>query len=330
MALRRRGIDFTLRDNAFLHIEDWKRAQQLADTLLPIPKLRYKLNQYARQYCPPSRLFTEGYHWSLMQVEYATDIVFRLQQDLIPLYESLSRTAVHAVKAEQIGTFLGRPLHPLYRDEVGNRFETRIEGTCIKHQMGPVSIKMYDKFGLILRIETTTNQVSFFKHYRRVVHRDGTGTFKLAPLKKTIYSLPVLVELMAASNRRYLEFLSTLDDPTPALRDLEKIARPVRENERSLRGFNLFDAQDLDLFVALVRGEFNISGFQNHHLRRLLGKNGHQVSLILKRLRLHGLIKKVGRRYKYYLTALGRKVIATALRLREIVIIPSLTEPAAA
>ena len=40
----------------------------------------------------------------------------------------------------------------------------RIEGKRIKHSMGPISIKLYDKFGRILRIETTVNDVSFFKH----------------------------------------------------------------------------------------------------------------------------------------------------------------------
>ena len=48
--------------------------------------------------------------------------------------------------------------------------------------------------------------------------------------------------------RRYLEFISTLDEPSSALKDLEKIAFAVRDGERSLRGFNLFAGEDLDLF----------------------------------------------------------------------------------
>jgi hypothetical protein len=32
---------------------------------------------------------------------------------------------------------------------------------------------MYDKLGVVLRIETTTNDVSFFKHHRKVEHRQG-------------------------------------------------------------------------------------------------------------------------------------------------------------
>jgi len=148
---------------------------------------------------------------------------------------------------------------------------------------------------------------------------------KTAALKKSIYSLPALVELMRAANRRYLEFISTLDDPSAALKDLEKIAAAVREGERSLRGFNLFAGDDLDVFQTLLRGEFTISGFQNRDLAQRLQKAGRQVSLLLKRLRCHGLIKKIGHCYKYYLTALGRRVAATAVRLRETTIIPSLS-----
>jgi hypothetical protein len=46
-----------------------------------------------------------------MQAEYATDIVFKKQADLGPLYETLVRTAVHSVKPENIASFLGQKLH---------------------------------------------------------------------------------------------------------------------------------------------------------------------------------------------------------------------------
>src|SRR5215469_7093211 len=39
-------------------------------------------------------LFAPSYHWSFMQVEYATDLVFRSQAVLKPLYEQLSRQAI--------------------------------------------------------------------------------------------------------------------------------------------------------------------------------------------------------------------------------------------
>ena len=175
-----------------------------------------------------------------------------------------------------------------------------IEGTRIKHTMGPVSLKLYDKFSLILRIETTVNDLTFFKHYRQVEHRDGTKETKWASMQKTIYSLPALRELLGAANRRYLEFLSTIEDPRNGRDKLDKLCQRVKEQGRCYAGFHLFDSDDDTLLCSILRGEFNISGLQNKSLRRFLpDKNSGQVSRLLKRLRLHGLIKKVGHTYKY-------------------------------
>jgi hypothetical protein len=69
-----------------------------------------------------------------MQVEYATDIIFKERDYLNAIYEPLIRTAIHSVKPENIATFLGRKLHPAYQGEMGNNFNTRSMGTRIKHQ----------------------------------------------------------------------------------------------------------------------------------------------------------------------------------------------------
>ncbi len=152
-------------------------------------------------------------------------LVFRKQADLKPLYDNLVRTAIHSVKPENIATFLGKKLHPNYQGEMGNNFNTRIQGTKIKHQMGATSIKMYDKFGIILRIETSTNNVSEFQHFREVQHRNGDTTKKVAPMKKNIYSLFPLAGLLKAVNRRYLEFISSFDDPTNRIKNLNKVTQ---------------------------------------------------------------------------------------------------------
>ena len=322
--LRQAGIAFTQMDNTFSSIADWSRAQALSDAF-PTLRLHQALDGFAARYCPVAAQFGSGYHWSAMQVEYATDIVFHCQADLRPIYEALVRTAIHAVKADNVATFLGRKLTGAYRDELGNDFSTRIQGARLKHHMGPVSIKLYDKFGLVLRIETTVNDVSFFRHHRTVEHRDHTAETKLAPMQKTIYSLAPLRESLAAANRRYLAFLYDLTDPSAAVRQVERLGEPIREQDRSYRGFNLFSSADLDLFIALVRGEWHISGLRNSSLRTVLpDRSGPQVSRLLKRLHLHGLIKKMGHTYKYYLTEAGRRLALTALKLRELVVIPSL------
>jgi hypothetical protein len=322
--LRREGIACEPLDNTFRTIGDFARAQALADAF-PIERLHRFLDGLALRYCPVAAQFGATYHWSLMQVEYATDLLFHRQADLRPLYDTLVRTAVHAVKPEHVATFLGRKLTGAYRDELGNDFHTRLQGACLKHHMGPVAIKLYDKQALVLRIETTVNDVSFFRHHRTVEHKDGTAEAKLAPMRKTIYSLPPLRALLLAANRRYLAFLSDLTDPAAGIAQVERLAEPVRQEERSYPGFNLFRSDDLALFLALTRGEWQISGFRNASLRRVLAnRSGPQLSRLLKRLHAHGLVKRVGHTYKYYLTQAGQRVALTALKLRELVVIPSL------
>lgn len=323
--LAKRDLAFTLADNVFLALADPKRAQRLVHRF-SVKRLHQRLTRAVRAYCPAIvREFPHGYHWSVRQLEFATDIVFRTPAALAPLYNTLVRTAVHAVQADQVAMFLGRKLDPRYQGEVGNHFQTRIQGTRIKHHMGEAAVKMYDKFGQVLRLETTVNNVAFFKHHRRVEHRDGTWELKVAPVKKSIYSLPALADLMGAANRRYLEFLSSLDEASPGLKQLQRVTTPVHEGERTYRGFNFLAPDDVALLRTLVRGEFNLSGFQNKDLRaHLPAHDARQISHLLKRLRTHGLIKKVGRTYKYYLTAFGRVVAATVLKLREFVVLPTL------
>jgi hypothetical protein len=318
------NIGFTMIDNAFDNIDDWEKAQQLSDSL-SIEKIHRKLDEYSNMFCPVSKDFNEKYHWSIMQAEYATDIVFRKQNDLQAIYNDLITTAIHVVKPENIATFLGRKLDPRYKGDVGNNYNIRIEGTRIKHCMGKNTIKMYDKFSKILRIETITNDVSFFKHYREVVHRDASRSMKLTGLKKSIYSLIFLKKCLMAANKRYLEFISAIDNKSIGRKRLEKISQPKKVKDRKYKGFNLFDKDDLSLLLTVIRGEFNISGFKNKDIRKIIPHfSSGKVSRLLRRLRSHGLIKKVSNTYKYYVTKLAKETILISEKLKELVIIPAL------
>jgi hypothetical protein len=234
------GIGYSLADNAFLRIDDWRRAQELADSLSP-DRLHRILDGYAAQCCPVSDVFGQSYHWSLMQVEYATDLAFRSAATLKPMSDQLVRQSVLSVKAEQIASFLGRHITPQLAQAIGSQFSTRIEGTCIKHRFGKCLIKMYDKAGLVLRFETTTNDVSFFKHHRKVEHRQGPPTRELASVKKSIYCLIDLRELLLGCNQRYLAHLSALDDFSAGVRTLARLTKPRAIDGKIVKGINCFE-----------------------------------------------------------------------------------------
>lgn len=305
--LGKQGIGYDMKDNAFVHIDDWDKAQRMSDHIR-VEDLHQVLDILANRYCPAAK-----------------------KLKLKHVYDTIVHTAVHSVKPDNIATFPGTKLHWKYEGEMGNRFNRRILGTRIKHQMGEVSIKMYDKFGFVLRIETTVNDVSQFKLFRDVQQRDGTVVQKVAPMKKNIYSLFPLIKLLQAANRRYLELVSSWDDPSDGAKKLEEISESKTDNDRRFRGFNFFSREDQRLFRILSRGEFSIHGFRNKSIRKWLPElSPASISRILKRLRVHGWVKKVSGTPKYYLTKLGKNVITLGLKAKELFIVPGLSETAAA
>lgn len=171
--------------------------------------------------------------------------------------------------------------------------------------------------------------VTFFKHYREVIHRDGSSTQKEASMKKNIYSLKPLHEIVSASNNRYLEFISAIDDDTIGHKKLEKATEPKKVEERNYKGLNFFCKADKKIVLTLARGEFTIYGFRCKDLAKHLKQySSDQLSRLIKRLRVHGLIKKIGNTYKYYLTSFGKEIITCSQKVINMVMIPQLSKAA--
>ena len=323
--LQKKDISYEMMDNAFISIDDVETAQKLSDRINP-EDLHKVLDVLAKRYCPVVENLELSYTWTIMQIECSTDIMFKQQDYLQPLYDDIILTAIHTVKPDNIATFLGQRITYNCKKEVGTNYNQRILGTRIKHHMGDVSIKMYDKFGLVLRIESTCNDVGSFRVNREVCHEDGTSSNQKAPMKKSIYSLYQLFTIMKAANYRYLEFISTFDDHSNGQKKLTEITKPVKENDRSYRGLNFFDERDVKVLEIMGRGEYTTFGIQGKDIRKYIdGLSASAMSRTFKRLRLHGLIERVERSYKYYPTELGRSVIAAGLKIKNMILVPVLS-----
>ena len=211
--------------------------------------------------------------------------------------------------------------------EATTQLTTIQEGVLrVRHILGHQSLKLYNK-GRVLRLEATTHDVRFFKHHREVIKRDGTKEWRVAPLKASLYSLGTLFGLLQASCRRYLQWLSRLEDPRIGRHQLDEITRPKRdEKKRSWRGFNFFATEDHHALITLLNASGLIAGWTNRRLRAALGgtKTSSQVSRLLRRLREHHLIRRVRNTFKYYLTAAGQTAIIAAQKLRHHLVIPTL------
>src|SRR5262249_55579175 len=111
----------------------------------------------------------QDYYWSAEQTEVATDVAFRSPAALQPLYRRLLRHAIESLSSADVMRFLQQRLTTSgtidgrFRGEVVSDLRTRQEGTRVKHRLGANSIKMYDKFGVVLRVETTIHEAEGLK-----------------------------------------------------------------------------------------------------------------------------------------------------------------------
>jgi len=97
----------------------------------------------------------------------------------------------------------------------------------------------------------------------------------------------------------YLEFISAFDNKEVGRKRLVKVVSPETSNNRTYKGFNFFNNDDLAILRVIVRGEFNINGFRNKNLKKILNWSCSKISRLIKRLLVHGLIKKATDSYKY-------------------------------
>jgi hypothetical protein len=157
-----------------------------------------------------------------------------------------------------------------------------------------------------------------------------------------------LREILLSCNRRYLEYLSSLDDFSAGIRALDRLTQPRPVKGRNLNGLNFFSRAEQTLLAALQRPAFNIAGLRRADLLPLLGQSSPAtLSRQLARLRHLGVIKRVlgaARQtgcgflsrlpryilgtYRYYLTRAGRAAIAAGRRLTQHTIIPAFHEVA--
>jgi hypothetical protein len=162
-------------------------------------------------------------------------------------------------------------------------------------------------------------------HRHRRQHRNGPSTFGLAPVKKTIYSLTDLRDILFGCNRRYLDHLSSIEDIAAGIKVLDRLTRSRRCDGKTVNGINFFDRFETTVLRALQNPRVNIAGIRRADLAALF-KNvpPDRLSRRLRRLRDLGIIKRVAGTYRYYLTKIGRAAIAAACHLTQATIIPAL------
>ena len=177
---------------------------------------------------------------------------------------------------------------------------------------------MYDK-GNNLRIEVTINNPKDFKVLKEkevIINHEKIEKEKVwVPMGKSIANLYRYVEISKSIINRYIEALPSIDLNNISLKELFTLSEKIIVNGRKYTGFNLLNKDTLSLFEVISRGEYLINGFTNKKIRIHLFEddsspsNINRLTRLLAKLKAHGIIKKVARKNKYYLTTQGRDLI---------------------
>lgn len=326
--MTKKGIGFEQRDNCFVDIDDVPRAQQLLSRQLKTdwPRL---LNRLVAQLHPAHRdLFGATpleYYWSAEETEWATDVMFRSSNSLADIYPRLLRHGIMSFGSHDVLRFLGQTpvIRRNSRRQIVSTVVTRPEGTRLKHSLNRNSIKMYDKQGSVLRIETTINDPQDMKVFRPL---EGHPKQPLAwqRLRKGVADLNRRADLSQQSNARYLDAMATVEHSEPLERTLAPYCQPTEFQGRRVRAIQPMAKEDGNLLAAVIRGEFSIHGFRNRDLRPYLfgsteptpeesKRQTAKTTRMIRLLRAHGIIQKVNKTHRYQLTVNGRQAIVALM-----------------
>ena len=255
-------------------------------------------------------------------------------------YPRFIQHGIGSFKSPDVMRFLGRSV-PTSTGKVSKKFEGEIrsdlkhrpEGVRIKHSLKGNSLKLYDKQGSVLRVETTINRTLEFKVYR-ASERDPKGERSWRPLRRAVADIPRRAQVSHASNNRYLAALKSTTGTTPLAKLAAKVCSPLTLKGQRYRALRPWSPEDSLLLATVADGKFALNGFHNRDLRTSLNPFQRQeikAQTITRRLRLlraHGIIRKVSHTHRYVVTDTGRAVL-TALRAAQLADVDQLTKLAA-
>ena len=325
--LNAEGIPFSMYNNSFSYIEDFGKAQGLADRVLN-KKLSDSFDGIVKKIncLPPGieEVFGRSYYWCIDQCEFATDINSKSRDELSSFYTTLVETTYFAFSSHDIYSFSGRnvdKIHTFRKGEIISDLRHRYQGYRIKFKTNKNQIKMYDK-GNNLRIEVTINNLKDFKILKtkeKVQEGKIIQTKEWVPMRKSIANLYRYVEISKAMTKRYLAAMPEVDTDKVPEKEIMDVSAPKERNGRRYSGFNLLSRETITVLSAIASGDFILNGFDNKSIRRRVYENSdtpqtiNKTTRLLAKLKAHGIIKKVPRKNRYYLTSRGRDITNTLL-----------------
>jgi hypothetical protein len=315
------NISYTKDGNCFPWIADIKSAQELLDKQLKTNWSEMLNSLVNTAYSDLYSLLPLDpyYYWSADETEWSTDIMFKSRKDLDRLYPSMIHYAMNVSDSPTVMRYLGRRENRgAMPEEIVSDYRRRYEGVRVKHWKSGNSVKMYNKSGSILRIETTITNPRDFKVYRHP-DDDVTRPASWQKMRKGVSDLYRRCQVSDKSNERYADALAAGQVEERLKEVVSGACNSTKSKGKRYRGLNPLQEEDYKLLTFLAKGEHAVAGFRNKDLKVWLYPDSERLekemqkrysgrtTRRIKLLRVHGLIKKVAKENRYALTTKGKK-----------------------
>lgn len=307
--LHHQGIGYDSLDNGLLSCQDVSRAQRVCDCLdqskiealfrkwlaiLPHP---FSAKDRAAGYC---------YQLSILQAEFSLTQIWDRPIHGRYFFEEMIRENLDLGRPDQVQLIFGRRV----TKRTPGRFRTRVVTKDVTPSLHvyykKTRIKQYHKQGRALRTETTINDTREFDVGRRLIN------------------LPKLRQIGFQANRRLLRVQTLSHNCLLGQEVFERTESPIEVDGQRASALRFGQPRVQAVLSALLLFAFQSSGFRNKQLRPILAQlldlpesqiTQGKMSYELRRLRLHGLIRRIPKTHQYQLTEEGLRIALFYTRL---------------
>jgi hypothetical protein len=301
--LLRQGVTFRKDDNAFLSVSDPKVLQAAADRLSP-DTIRRRLNHWSLALGPKfsqkeRAAMNLNRQFSIQQVEYCRNFVFKRHFPIHQLYERSCDIGLMRLTADKIANVFGFRLHKRLPGKLQTMIEKIDHGHHVLRACGKNAVlRMYEKFSTFLRIEALSNSLKDFG------------------LKKSLEHLDAVRQTLSAVTDRFAAFEAEALNVPVDYPLFQQLALPVNSGKTRVPGIKIQDTRMIRLMEVLLHSATKLSGWRTAEIHRAILEAFHLKADVytlthlrydIRKLKHHGLLQRVGKRYTYRLTEKGNK-----------------------
>ena len=302
--LLRRKVEFRKNDNAFLAVADPAALQAAADRLSS-DVIRRRLDYWTLIVGPKfskadRRAINLKRHYSMQQVEYCRNFIFRRNFPIHKLFERSCDIGLLRMLPDKITEIFGFRVHQKLRGKLQSVLEKLEHGHHVFRACGKNAVlRMYEKFTTFLRLETLSNNLKDFG------------------LKKSLDNLDAVRQRLAAATDRLAAFEAEALNVHVDFPLFQRLALPIQYGSSRVPGIKIHDTRMIRLMEVLLHSGTKLGGWRIVQIHAAVltafdvkadNYTLTQLRYDLRKMKAHGLLERDGKRYAYRLTDKGNKI----------------------